>query len=346
VTIERVLIAPSSPDPAARLAILERARAAGFRGFVVDAPVPPTDPRSGEEWYRRTRAGYRALAGGAGTGSVRIVTVASPAELETALAVASGSGGVALRWKGERVIPLETVVARGHRRFRVWVATDRIEEVHGALGALERGADRVVVELGATADVDALAARLDVSDDRPLRWGRATVTRCEPAGVSERVIVDTSSLLLAKEGLLLGSSAGLLFHVASEAVGSRYTRPRPFRVNAGSPHSYVLMADGTTRYLSELEAGDSLLVTTPRGVSRAVRVGRLKIERRPMVLVAARSSSQVATIFLQEAETVRLSTDRGPVPSTAVRAGMRLLSVSLPRGRHLGVEVEETVEER
>jgi len=106
------------------------------------------------------------------------------------------------------------------------------------------------------------------------------------------------------------------------------------------------MADGTTRYLSELEAGDTVLVAGPPSSARAVRVGRLKIERRPMVLVAARSRERTGTIFLQEAETVRLSTDRGPVPTTSVHPGLTLLAVSLSRGRHLGVEVDETVEER
>jgi 3-dehydroquinate synthase II len=138
----------------------------------------------------------------------------------------------------------------------------------------------------------------------------------------------------------------LLFQVASEATGSRFTRPRPFRVNAGSPHSYVLMSDGTTRYLSELEAGDAVLVTAPRRPSRSVRVGRLKVERRPMVMVAARLGSQVATIFLQEAETVRLSTARGRAATTSVRPGEKVWCVSLPKGRHLGMEVDETVEER
>jgi len=277
---------------------------------------------------------------------IPLATVRTPAELERALSVAVGTAGVALRWRGDRMIPLETAVLRGRRRFMVWVATDRIDEVPGALGALEHGADRVVVALETASDVETLARLVDAGGPPALAWQRANVTRRVPVGVSERVIVDTSSLLAPEEGLLLGSSAGLLFHVASEATGSRYTRPRPFRVNAGSPHSYVLMADGTTRYLSELEAGDAVLVTAPRQPSRAVRVGRLKVERRPMVLVAARRGPQVATIFLQEAETVCLSTARGRVATTSVRPGDKLLCVSLPKGRHLGMEVDETVEER
>lgn len=33
---------------------------------------------------------------------------------------------------------------------------------------------------------------------------------------------------------------------------------RPFRVNAGPVHSYALLADGSTKYLSELAAGDQV----------------------------------------------------------------------------------------
>ncbi|CAM9935578.1 unnamed protein product, partial [Sphacelaria rigidula] len=33
---------------------------------------------------------------------------------------------------------------------------------------------------------------------------------------------------------------------------------RPFRVNAGPVHSYALLADGSTKYLAELTAGDQV----------------------------------------------------------------------------------------
>lgn len=36
---------------------------------------------------------------------------------------------------------------------------------------------------------------------------------------------------------------------------------RPFRVNAGPVHSYALLADGRTKYLSELCAGDQARIS-------------------------------------------------------------------------------------
>jgi 3-dehydroquinate synthase II len=167
-----------------------------------------------------------------------------------------------------------------------------------------------------------------------------------PVGLGDRVLVDTTSVLRPEEGLLVGSTAALLFHVASEAVGSRFSRPRPFRVNAGAAHSYVLMADGTTRYLVELAPGEAVLATVPRGPSRSVRVGRIKIERRPMTMLSVDDRGQSRTIFLQEAETVRVTTDQGRLAVTGLAPGPALEAVRLPTARHLGTVVEETIEER
>ena len=46
-----------------------------------------------------------------------------------------------------------------------------------------------------------------------------------------------------------------MFLVHNESVGSSFTSPRPFRVNAGAVHCYTLSPDGNTKYLSELETG-------------------------------------------------------------------------------------------
>ena len=59
-------------------------------------------------------------------------------------------------------------------------------------------------------------------------------------------------MCMACTGCLLGSSAKLLALVLAETAASGYVPPRPFRVNAGPVHQYVLMADGSTRYLSEV----------------------------------------------------------------------------------------------
>jgi 3-dehydroquinate synthase class II len=53
------------------------------------------------------------------------------------------------------------------------------------------------------------------------------------SNVCGRVCVDTASLLVLGEGLLVGSFARALFLVHSECSESAYINSRPFRVNAG-----------------------------------------------------------------------------------------------------------------
>ncbi|MGP8078000.1 MAG: 3-dehydroquinate synthase II [Thermoplasmata archaeon] len=340
---ERVAIAPEASDAASTEAIVARARQRGFRRFVTSRDHPIV-ARAGEEIA--VRAGDRLeLSNGAAT-SHRIARVADPASLEAEVAAIPDGGTLVLEWTGDRVIPLENAVARRGHRFHLWTIARSPEEVPASLGALEHGADRVVVVVRSPEEVDRLEAMLERAVPASLEWRRVPLRSVRPAGLGDRVLVDTTSLLRPEEGLLVGSAAALLVHVASEAVGSAFSRPRPFRVNAGAAHSYVLMADGSTRYLSELEAGDAVLVAVPAGPTRAVRVGRVKIERRPMVVLTADDDGRTRTVFLQEAETVRVSTDAGRVAVTALSGERALEAVRLPSARHLGTAVEETIEER
>jgi 3-dehydroquinate synthase II len=340
VSADRILLRCLADEPERERSILGHARRRGFHRFIGTTP----HPLEGDEWFRPTPSGYRPADGNGPV--IPELTVGSPEELGSARAALARGDSIAVRWSGERVLPLETLVADRPRSGRLWVVARTVSEVPAALGALEHGADTVVVELRREEEVDALEHTLDRSLSTPLAWERVPVTEVRSAGVGDRVIVDTTSRLGPDEGLLVGSAAAFLLLVASEAEGSRFTRPRPFRVNAGALHSYVLLADGTTRYLSELEPGDPVLAARPSGETRSVRVGRLKIERRPLTLVAVDDQGVRRTLFLQEAETVRVSGAVGRVASTALQPGERILGVRLPKGRHLGVAVQETVEER
>jgi 3-dehydroquinate synthase II len=339
---ERVVIAPEAPDGAGREAILSRGRQRGFRRFALpegDAAVEG----AGEEILRRRDRTF--LVGKEAT-PLPIVTVRTVPELDRTLAEVADGATVAIEWAADRVIPLENAIAHRGGRFRLWTVARTPAEVPAALGALEHGADRVIVTVRSVGEIDTLEALVEGEVSGGLEWKALRVRAVTPAGVGDRVLVDTTSLLRPEEGLLVGSQAACLFHVASEAVGSAFSRPRPFRVNAGAAHSYVLMADGTTRYLAELGPGDAVLVTEAAGPARSVRVGRIKIERRPLVLLAAEDEGATRTIFLQEAETVRVSTATGRSAVTAIGPGETVRAVHLPAARHLGTAVTETIDER
>lgn len=343
----RVLLElPASGPEQEQLASYARRR--GFSRFIIPgrAGAPRSRSSVGGRWVLRSE-GQLTLPGSRHAGKVR--TVSSPSDLDRAVQDLATSPAVLLTFDGDRVIPLENLLALRHQhegaRGELWVEAATPERVPGLLGALEHGADAVVVPVRSISDLERLEALLE--HPRPsLAWDWAKLTRVVPGGTGERVAVDTTSLLAPDEGLLVGSQGGFLFLVVSEARGSTYTRPRPFRVNAGAVHSYTLLADGTTRYLSELTAGDRLLVARPRGKPRSVRVGRLKIERRPFTLVEGLRGGRHFTLFAQEAETVRLWERRGARPVPELRAGQSVLGVSLPSARHFGMAIDESIEER
>lgn len=322
-------------EPLVRLALRR-----GFQNFVLAGPPPEDFPPEA----RFFRLNGPTVLDGSGEAGPRVI-VEGPSDLERAVDALRSHPFVLVEFAGEQVIPLENLLARRQDTSILWVRAEDPSRVPGLLGALERGSDAVVVPIAGAGDLERLEPLLEGSAPE-LSWTLAQVRRVAAAGLGERVIVDTTSLLSPTEGLLGGSQGAFLVHLVSEAVGSRYTRPRPFRVNAGAVHSYTLLFDGETRYLAELEAGDRVLVATPRGTPRPVRVGRLKIERRPLTLVELETEGDRFTIFAQEAETVRLSGDSGPIPITELTPGQSVWGVRLPPARHFGTAVTESILER
>ncbi|MEM0129571.1 MAG: 3-dehydroquinate synthase II [Thermoplasmata archaeon] len=330
MTDRRVVIEPIGPPERAAAVAAHAARRGLPRCGPTDAEIP------------RRSDGYVDAEGR----HVPLVEADGPSDLPALVDRLRAGAPVAVRWHHERVIPLETLVAARRAPGTLWVVADRPEDVPGALGALEHGADVVVARIGEPEGIDRLEEILDRPRIAPA-WSQATVRTVRTSGMGDRILVDTTSLLRDDEGILVGSQAARLLLVLSEAVGSRFTRPRPFRVNAGAAHLYVLLSSGETRYLSELEAGDSVLACRAGGTGlRSVRVGRVKVERRPLTLIEAEEGGHRFTAFLQEAETVRLATEAGPAAVTALAPGAVVPFARLPAGRHLGVAVEETIDER
>ncbi|NIQ99074.1 MAG: 3-dehydroquinate synthase II, partial [Gemmatimonadales bacterium] len=64
----------------------------------------------------------------------------------------------------------------------------------------------------------------------------------------DRACVDTCTRMGPGEGMLVGNSGRAFFLVHSESLETEFLNPRPFRVNAGAVHAYVMLADGKTSY--------------------------------------------------------------------------------------------------
>ena len=214
------------------------------------------------------------------------------------------------------------------------------QEVRKMFSILEIGVDGVIFETSSISEVrEALVYLGSGSFDLQT----AKIIDIKGVGDGERVCVDTASMLHKGEGMLIGSRANFLFLVHNESVGSSFTSPRPFRVNAGAVHCYTLSPDGTTRYLSELETGSEVLVLDSKGKARRATVGRSKIERRPMLMIKAQVGDEVGGIIAQDAETIRFVKPNGHLVSvTHLKKGDSVLAYSKPAtGRHFGMEVSD-----
>ena len=147
--------------------------------------------------------------------------------------------------------------------------------------------------------------------------------------------------------MLMGNTSSAMLLVHAETLENPYVAPRPFRVNAGAVHAYILLPEGKTAYLSDLAIGGKVLVTDAAGKAHTAIVGRTKIERRPLLLVEAEAAGSKVSLILQNAETIRLVAPGGDAISVVnLAVGDRIMGCTLAGGRHFGMAVKETIVEK
>ncbi|KDO72522.1 hypothetical protein CISIN_1g015764mg [Citrus sinensis] len=221
-----------------------------------------------------------------------IIEVSTPQELQQLQPADGQAENIVIDLPDWQVIPAENIVASFQGSGKTVFAISKTpSEAQIFLEALEQGLGGIVLKVE---DVKAVLALKEYFDGRNevsnlLSLMKATVTRVDVAGMGDRVCVDLCSLMRPGEGLLVGSFARGLFLVHSECLESNYIASRPFRVNAGPVHAYVLVPGGKTCYLSELKSGKEVIVVDQKGRQRTAVVGRVKIESRPLILVEAKA---------------------------------------------------------
>jgi 3-dehydroquinate synthase II len=241
------------------------------------------------------------------------------------------------------IIPLENLLSRANNLF---VEINDLKEGQTALGILEKGVDGVVIDNHDSNAVRHMILTLKRRNEK-IDLLRAKIKRIKPLGMGDRVCIDTCSSMTLGEGMLVGNSSQALFLVHSESVENPFVDTRPFRVNAGPVHAYIRLADGQTKYLSEIRSGDQVLVVNFDGTSYPAVVGRAKVERRPLVLVEAEENGQTVSSILQNAETIRLTAPSGEAVSLVdLKEGSEILISREDAGRHFGVKIDETITER
>ena len=241
------------------------------------------------------------------------------------------------------IIPLENLIAKG---ADVIAQVREIEEAKIAFGILEKGVRQILIEAEDAVSLKNMLVELKaMTAHTPLTV--AEIKGIAPIGMGDRVCVDTCTAMKKGEGMLVGNSSSALFLIHSESVANPYVSPRPFRVNAGPVHAYTRVPGGKTRYLSELSAGDQVQLVDFEGKTTVGIVGRLKIEKRPLMLVSAVVDGKEITTIVQNAETIRLTDPKGePVSVVGLKPGDKVLVVTESGGRHFGMKIDETITEK
>lgn len=272
----------------------------------------------------------------------RRFNVSSNKDIENILDSAKkGLDFVIIEVKDWKIIPLENIIAKLHKMHtKIFSIARNAKEARKMFSILDIGVDGVIFNTGSINEVREALVYLG---SKNFELSSAKIVEIQEVGDGERVCVDTASMLNRGEGMLIGSRANFLFLVHNESVGSSFTSPRPFRVNAGAVHCYTLAPDGTTKYLSELETGVEILVLDSKGKARRAAIGRCKIEKRPMLMIKAKVGDEIGGIIAQDAETIRFVKSNGQLVSvTHLKKGDSVLVHSKPAtGRHFGMEVSD-----
>ncbi|MDR2967113.1 MAG: 3-dehydroquinate synthase II [Methanobacteriaceae archaeon] len=250
--------------------------------------------------------------------------------------------------KNWKVIPLENIIADLQSvDVKIIAAVSNYGEAKLAIETLETGTDGVIFQPKEFNQIKEIANLIQNASSNEYNLKEAIVTGIKPVGIGDRVCIDAAAMMNVGEGMLIGSYSKTMFLVHSESLESEYVASRPFRVNAGPVQAYIMVPGNKTKYLSEIETGDEVLVVDKDGKTKATIVGRVKIEKRPLILIEAEYEDLKIKILLQNAETIRLVNDKGEAISVSdIQLGDKV-KVFIDKGaRHFGMSIEETIIEK
>lgn len=264
-------------------------------------------------------------------------------EDEEEIAKLSQTKRVILQCSDWTIIPLENLIAKG---ADVIAQVKTLDEAQTAFGILEKGVGHVLFHSDDVVELKKVLSWFRSEGDK-IFLQTAEIVEVRPVGMGDRVCVDTCTSMGMGQGMLVGNSSSALFLIHSESISNPYVSPRPFRVNAGPVHSYTRIPGGKTRYLSELSAGDPVLIVDFKGNTSTGIVGRLKIEKRPLMLIKAVFDGQEIATIVQNAETIRLTDPKGSAVSVvSLVPGDKVLVAMEEGGRHFGIKIEESITEK
>ncbi len=258
--------------------------------------------------------------------------------------------------KDWKVIPFENLIAAMHTNDTDLIAlVEDIEEAELMLKTLETGVDGILITPKNVNDIVQLKSL--IQSGIKIELAKAKITKIQNIPESERVCVDSTSLLQSGEGFLVGSTARGFVLIHSETFETTFVNSRPFRVNAGDVSAYILVPNDDpekiyqTNYLSELKGGKRVLAVNYKGEARIVSIGRVKIEIRPMLrfeLEVSEGNKKIPlSCICQNAETIRLVAPDGIAkPVVAIKIGDEVLVHIGPGATHFGTAIKESILEK
>ena len=258
--------------------------------------------------------------------------------------------------KDWKIIPFENLIADMSSLDTELIASvEDVKEAELMLKTLEIGVDGILMTPKDVNDIETLKDLMTTSHKIDLTKGKILSIKEIPE--SERVCVDTTSLLHKGEGMLIGSTAKGFALVHAEVFESQFVASRPFRVNAGDVSAYILVPSTDprqayrTKYLSELKGGDQVFVVNNKSEARIVSIGRVKIETRPMLRFEIETIINDVKVpincICQNAETIRLVNPNGNAISVVdIKVGDEILVHIGPGATHFGKAIKETILEK
>lgn len=273
------------------------------------------------------------------------VVVSSVKDLEKAKeAEKKGAKRIFAKCSNWKTIPLENLLA-ACKKTRVIMEVESAEEAKLALQTLEKGACGVLLKNPSDEQAKELLKFLQGANKLELKTAKITEVRKMPLGA--RSCIDSSEVMDASEGMLVGCSSSGFLLMQAEVTENPHVATRPFRVNCGAASMYALLDEGKTRYLNELEAGDELLIVNKKGETRKAFVVRNKIEWRPFLLIEAEAEGKKIKAIIQDAETIRVITPKGSTSVTELKKGSEVIvRIEEEKARHFGMKVDERIIEK
>jgi 3-dehydroquinate synthase II/3-amino-4-hydroxybenzoic acid synthase len=260
-------------------------------------------------------------------------------------------GFLVIRFRDPTNIPLELVIASLQATHTVLLKEienpSAVDDAIVTLGVMEVGADGIMFSPRSHAVMDEFLGRMARLEHTTVPLETCTITRTAPAGMGYRSCIDTTTLFSETEGILVGSTSQGGILCCAEVFFLPYMELRPFRVNAGAVHSYVYNFNDRTEYMSELRAGSQVMIVDRTGAARRATVGRMKTEVRPLRLIEAEfaSGERINTIMQDDWHVRVFSADAKPLNITQLRPGDKVLAHPAKPGRHVGIKVDEHIQE-